>query len=159
MYEDINLGVIGIMKERYPLAKIGHSDHTPDLYTAFAAAALGATVIEKHITLDKKLPGPDQSVSIDMHELKVLVDGIRKISLANGNKKQVNKNESEIRKWAHRSVVSITNIKKGEIITNNMIWSKRPGTGIPSWKMDQVSGKKALVDIPNNSLIKWNEIE
>jgi sialic acid synthase SpsE len=159
VYEDINLGVIGIMKERYPLAKIGHSDHTPDLYTAFAAAALGATVIEKHITLDKKLPGPDQSVSIDMHELKVLVDGIRKISLANGNKKQVNKNESEIRKWAHRSVVSITNIKKGEIITNNMIWSKRPGTGIPSWKMDQVSGKKALVDIPNNSLIKWNEIE
>jgi len=87
IYEDINLKVINLMMERYSEAIIGHSDHTPDLYTRFAAVVLGAKVIEKHVIIDKRQPGPDQSVSIDFKELAELVEGIRKIEAALGDKK------------------------------------------------------------------------
>ena len=75
-YEDVNLNVIGKMKEAFPKAVIGHSDHTPDLYTCYAAVALGANIIEKHVILSKQTPGPDQTVSIDFDDLYHLVDGI-----------------------------------------------------------------------------------
>jgi len=113
-YSDMNLLNIQTMKKRYPDIVIGHSDHTPELYTSFAAAALGAQIIEKHVILDKKMPGPDQSVSIDFHDLSNLVDGIRKIESAMGNVKKIHKKEWEIREWAFRSVVSIQDISKGE---------------------------------------------
>ncbi len=87
IYEDINLKVISQMIERYPNAIIGHSDHSPDIYTCFAAVVLGAKIIEKHVILDKKTPGPDQSVSIDFDELAALVDGIRKIEKSLGSTK------------------------------------------------------------------------
>lgn len=158
-YEDVNLNVIGRMKNEFPKAVIGHSDHTPDLYTCYAAVALGADIIEKHVILNKQTPGPDQMVSIDFEDLYRLVDGIRKIELALGSEKVVHRNEKPIREWAFRSVVSLRNIKKGEIITQEMIWSKRPGTGIPSYKMQDVIGKKAKVDIVGNTLLKWEELE
>lgn len=158
-YEDVNLNVIGKMKEKFPKAVIGHSDHTPDLYTCYAAVALGAKIIEKHVILNKQTPGPDQSVSIDFEELYRLVDGIRKIELSLGDQKVVHTNEKDIREWAFRSIVSLRKIKKGEIITQDMIWSKRPGTGIPSHRMDEVIGKKAIKDIEENTLLKWEDLE
>ena len=97
-YEDVNLKVIGEMKAAFPQAVIGHSDHTPDLYTCYAAVALGADIIEKHVILSKQTPGPDQTVSIDFEDLYRLVDGIRKIELASGNEKVVHKAEKDIRK-------------------------------------------------------------
>lgn len=158
-YEDVNLGVIKEMKKNFPKAVIGHSDHTPDLYTCYAAVSLGAHIIEKHVILNKLTPGPDQTVSIDFEELHRLVEGIRKIELALGNEKKVHQNEKSIREWAFRSIVSTRNIKKGEVITQDMIWSKRPGTGIPSHRMQDVIGKKARTDIACNTLIKWEELE
>lgn len=158
-YEDVNLNVIGKMKKEFPKAVIGHSDHTPDLYTCYAAVALGADIIEKHVILSKQTPGPDQTVSIDFEDLYRLVDGIRKIELASGSEKVVHGNEKAIREWAFRSIVSLREIKKGEVITQDMIWSKRPGTGIPSHKMREVIGKKAKVDIADNTLLKWEELE
>ncbi len=158
-YEDVNLNVIGRMKKEFPKAVIGHSDHTPDLYTCYAAVALGANIIEKHVILNKQTQGPDQTVSIDFEDLYRLVDGIRKIELASGSEKIVHKDEKSIRKWAFRSIVSLRDIKRGEIITPEMIWSKRPGTGIPSHQMDEVIGKKAKRDIACNTLIKWEELE
>jgi len=158
-YEDVNLGVIAEMKKRFPKAVIGHSDHTPDLYTCYAATALGAKIIEKHVIISKQTPGPDQSVSIDFYDLYHLVDGIRKIELASGNEKVVHKNEEDIRSWAFRSIVSLRKIKAGEIITQDMIWSKRPGTGIPSYKMQELIGKVAKNDIEKNTLIMWNDLE
>lgn len=158
-YEDVNLGVIKEMQKRFPKAVIGHSDHTPDLYTCYAAVALGAQIIEKHVILSKQTPGPDQSVSIDFMDLYHLVDGIRKIELASGAEKKVHTREEPIRSWALRSIVSLRNIKKGEIISEDMIWSKRPGTGIPSKKMNEVIGKKAKVDIKENTLLKWEDLE
>lgn len=158
-YEDVNLNVIGKLKEAFPKAIIGHSDHTPDLYTCYAAVALGADIIEKHVILNKQTPGPDQTVSIDFQDLYRLVDGIRKVELASGDEKVIHKNEKDIREWAFRSIVSTVQIRRGEIITQEMIWSKRPGTGIPSYRMQEVIGKKAIKDIEKNTLIKWEELE
>lgn len=158
VYEDVNLGVLKEMQRRYPDVVIGHSDHTPDLYTCFAAAALGACIIEKHVILDKTTPGPDQSVSIDFMELHSLVDGCRKIFKASGSEKKVRPKEESIREWAFRSIVSICEIKKGTVIEQDMVWSKRPGTGIPSWKMDEVIGKTAKRDIEKNVLIQYEDI-
>ncbi len=154
VYADVNLGVIKELKQRYPAIVIGHSDHTPDLYTSYAAVALGASIIEKHVILNKLTPGPDQSVSIDFQELHQLVDGANKVFLASGSKKQIQEKEYAIRKWAFRSLVSTCKISKGTIITPEMVWSKRPGTGIPSWKMDSVIGKIAQRDIPANVLLE-----
>jgi N,N'-diacetyllegionaminate synthase len=159
VYEDMNLLNIKTMRHRYPNATIGHSDHTPDLFTAFAAVAIGAKIVEKHVILDKKMPGPDQSVSIDFNDLKKLVDGIRKIELAMGNEKIVHEQEKQIREWAFRSVVSLVDIEKGETITEQMVWTKRPGTGIPSKEIDKVIGKKAIKTIIKNSLISWEQLD
>lgn len=159
VYEDINLGVLQKMRERYPEVVIGHSDHTPDLFTCYAAVALGASIIEKHVILNKLTPGPDQTVSIDFGELHELVDGVHKIEKALGSEKKVRPKEEPIRQWAFRSIVSIKDIRKDEVITEDMIWSKRPGTGIPSYKMEEVLGKKAKRDIQCNSLLSYDDFE
>ncbi len=156
-YEDLNLGVINKMQEQFPNAVIGHSDHTPDLYTCYASVAMGAHIIEKHVILNKQTPGPDQSVSIDFNDLYHLVDGIRKIELAKGTDKKVHKEEEPIRQWAFRSIVSLRTIHQGEIITEDMVWSKRPGTGIPSYRMGEVIGKVAKKEIAANQLLKWED--
>lgn len=157
VYEDLNLGVIPKMKERFPKAVIGHSDHTPDLYTCFAAVALGARIIEKHVILDKRVVCPDQSVSIDFRELAELVDGVRKVEVGLGSEKRVNAREKPIREWAFRSLVAMKDIPEGQTITDEMVWSKRPGTGIPSYRMDEVIGKKARRKIAYNSLLAWED--
>ncbi len=159
VYEDVNLRVITTMQEHFPKAVIGHSDHTPDLFTCFAAVTLGACIIEKHVILDKRTPGPDQAVSIDFHDLAQLVDGIRKIEASLGSEKAVHGRERQIRTWAFRSIVSTRLIHSGEILTSEMLWTKRPGTGIPSHLLPQLLGRKAVRDIPHNKLVDWGDIE
>lgn len=159
VYEDLNLGVIREMIARFPKAVIGHSDHTPDLYTCFAAVALGARILEKHVILDKRQPGPDQSVSIEFDELARLVDGVRKVEVSLGKEKRVHQREEAIRTWAFRSIVSTRPIAKGTIITQDDIWSKRPGTGIPSHQMDEIVGRRAARDIAINVLVSWDDLE
>ena len=159
IYEDINLGVIKQMKKRYPDVVIGHSDHTPDLYTCYAAVAFGASIIEKHVILNKTTPGPDQTVSIDFMELHNLVDGCQKVYKSLGNEKKIRPKEETIRQWAFRSIVSNCEIKTGTVITQDMIWSKRPGTGIPSWKMEEIIGKTAVKNINKNVLLKEEDFQ
>ncbi len=158
-YEDMNIRVISELQRQFPRAVIGHSDHSPDLYTSFAAVTLGAAIIEKHVILDKRTPGPDQSVSIDFRDLANLVDGIRKVEASLGSEKKVHGREEQIRTWAFRSIVSLRPIKAGEKITDDMIWSKRPGTGIPSYRMDEVIGRAASRNIPQNVLISWDDLQ
>jgi N-acetylneuraminate synthase len=119
---------------------------------------LGAKIIEKHVILDKRQPGPDQSVSIDFRDLAQLVDGIRRIEAALGDRKVIHARERQIRTWAFRSIVSTRAITKGEVVTQDMIWSKRPGTGIPAHSMDEVIGKVAVSDIPANTLVAWSQL-
>jgi N-acetylneuraminate synthase len=159
-YDDMALRFIPKMIERYPLSLIGHSDHSPDLFTSFAAVTLGARIIEKHVILDKRQPGPDQSVSIDFFDLAKLVEGVRKIEAACKHEdKSVREKEKQIRQWAFRSLVATKNIRAGEQISDDMIWSKRPGTGIPSWKMDDIIGKTAKRDIERNTLLRIQDFE
>jgi sialic acid synthase SpsE len=157
-YEDMNLRVIEEMRSRYPQAVIGHSDHTPDLYTSFAAVTLGACAIEKHVILDKRQKGPDQAVSIDFVDLAALVDGIRKIEAGLGGTKQVHEAERDIRAWAFRSLVTTRDVRAGEVLSDEAVWSKRPGTGIPAYRMDEVVGRHAVRDMPANTLIAWDDL-
>jgi N-acetylneuraminate synthase len=158
-YEDINLRVIEEMRRRFPDILIGHSDHTPDNYTCYGAVVCGARFLEKHVTTDKRRPGPDQSVSIDMADLHSLVDGVRKVEAALGSIKKVNPREKPIREWAFRSVVSLVEIPAGAKITDEMVWTKRPGTGIPSKKLGDVVGRTAKRRIPADSLLRWEDLE
>jgi N-acetylneuraminate synthase len=158
VYEDINLGVINILKTKFPDAVIGQSDHTPTNYTCFGAVMLGAKIIEKHVIIDKLTPGPDQSVSLDFNEFSDLVRGVRILESAGGDIKKVHGREKIIRDWAFRSLVTTRKIKAGDVLSEDDIWSKRPGTGIPSKFMSQMIGKVALEDIPENTLLKWSQV-
>ncbi len=158
-YEDVNMGVISELKNRFPKAIIGHSDHTPDIYTCIASVIYKPAIIEKHVILDKRTPGPDQSVSIDFDELRQLCDGIRKVEAAMGTLKTIHQREEQIREWAFRSIVSTRALKTGEVITEEMIWTKRPGTGIPSHQMNEVLGKKLKRDVADNKLLSWEDFE
>ncbi len=158
-YEDMNLNVITKMLDVYPKAIIGHSDHSSDLFTSYSAITLGANVIEKHVILDKDMKGPDQEVSIDFDQLEKLVLRSKQIKKTLGNVKKIHEKEKQIRAWAYRSIVSIKHIPKGKVIEQEDIWCKRPGTGIPSFKMDEVIGLKTNRDIEINSLITWEDID
>ena len=158
-YKDLNLNFINVMKKKFKNLKIGHSDHTSDIYSSIAAVAVGAEIIEKHVTLNKNLKGPDKDVSISFGDLKILVSQIRNIEKSLGSKKIIHKKEKQIRKWAFRSIISTKEILKGERISSNKIWSKRPGTGIPSYLMQKIIGKKAKRNIPNNTLLAWGDIK
>ena len=151
--KDINLGFIKKMIVKYPKATIGHSDHTNNIYTSIGAVANGAKIIEKHVYLDGLNNGPDKDVSISFKQMANLVEAIRDVEAASGSLKKINPKEKIIRKWAHRSIVSIKDIKKGEKLSYNNIWSKRPGIGIPSHKMKNVIGRFAKKDIKKDSLI------
>lgn len=158
-YEDMNLGVITQLQARYPDLVIGHSDHTPDLYTSYAAVTLGASIVEKHVIVDKRQPGPDQAVSIDFRDLHDLVDGIRKVEAALGAEKEVHERELQIRVWAHRSVVSVRPIAAGHVIEEGDVWTKRPGTGIPAKQLAEVVGRRASRDIEPDTLLSWDDLE
>jgi N,N'-diacetyllegionaminate synthase len=157
-YRDVNLGVIRHLGDRYNVV-VGHSDHTPDIHTCFGAVALGAKLIEKHFILDRRLPGPDQSVSIEPYELNQLVQGIRRIEEALGDEKTIHDLEAPIRAWARRSVVSLVDIPEGASIRPEMVWTKRPGTGIPAKHLDDVVSRRARRFIPADHLITWDELD
>lgn len=158
-YEDLNIGFIPVLIKEFPDIVIGHSDHTPDNFTAFAAVALGAKIIEKHVTLDKGISGPDQSVSIDMEDLAQLVEGIRKIEASLGKEKKIHDREKQIRAWAFRSIVTTIDIPTGTSLTKEMLWTKRPGTGIPSRELPKYIGKKAKCFLKANTLLRREDVE
>jgi N-acetylneuraminate synthase len=156
-HSDVNLNVIGEISRRYNVT-VGHSDNTPDIYTSIAAVAVGAKLLEKHFILDRRQPGPDQSVSVEAYEFYELVTAVRRVEQALGSDKKVHDLEKPIRAWAHRSVVSLRAIPKGSQITAEMIWTKRPGTGIPAKHLEEIVSRTAACDIPANHLIRWEEL-
>jgi N-acetylneuraminate synthase len=157
VYEDINLGLIPYYKERYGIV-VGHSDHSPSIYTALAAVAWGASVIEKHFTLDRSQPGADHAVSLEPHELAELVEGIRIVEAAGGARKEVFEREEPIRAWAHHSVVTLRPIAAGETFSEENVWVKRPGTGIPAAELDGILGRTAARDVTPDSLLAWDDV-
>lgn len=157
-YEDVNLGAIRILKDKFNTL-VGLSDHSIGIYTSLGAVALGACVIEKHFTLSRDLPGPDQKASIEPDELADLVIGANAIFRALGSNKKVIDDELPVQQFARESVVSTVSIPKGTIIKKEMVWVKRPGTGIPAKYLNNIIGKIATKNIDKNNVIKFEDIE
>ena len=121
-----------------------------------AAVALGATVIEKHFTLDKTLPGPDHKASLEPEELKAMVMAIRNVEKAIGGSglKEVSKSEAKNKPIARKSIVATKTIKKGDLFSVENLTVKRPGTGISPMQWDNVIGKTAKKDFEEDDLIE-----
>ena len=157
-YEDINLGVIDKYKKLFNIP-VGISDHSLGIYTSLGAVARGATIVEKHITLDKKMPGPDQKLSLEYDELSELIKGCKAVKLAMGDSKKILKKELPVLHFARESVVSREKILKGEIFTEKNLITKRPNTGeIPAKNFYKIIGKKAKKNIQKNKQLKRSDV-
>lgn len=153
-YSDVNLLAMPAMGRALDTA-FGYSDHTPGIEVPVAAVALGASVIEKHFTMSRSLPGPDHKASLEPDELKAMVSAIRNVEKALGSpEKTVSPSETANVEVARKSLVAARDIKKGEVFTYENIAVKRPGNGISPWEIDEVIGKTAFRDFPYDSLIQ-----
>jgi len=153
-FGNVNLRAMLSIKEELHV-KVGYSDHTKGIEAAIAAAALGASVIEKHLTLDKNMEGPDHKASLEPWEMKAMVDSIRNIELALGDGiKRPSESEKKNICVARKSIVAKRNIKKGEIFTEENLTVKRPGNGISPMRWFEVLGKRAIRDFNEDELIE-----
>lgn len=153
-FEDANITAMNTLKKEFG-CKVGYSDHTFGVSAPIAAVALGATVIEKHFTLDRHMPGPDQSASLEPDELKTMVKMIREteLSLGDGEKKP---SDSELKNKdiARKSIVAKKLIKAGEVFSEENITCKRPGNGISPMKWNDIIGQTAKYDFEFDEQIK-----
>ena len=142
-YDDVNLNAMQEMKTRFG-TKVGFSDHTLGIEASLAAVAMGASIIEKHFTMDNNLLGPDHKASLNPYQLNDLVSSIRNIEMSFGNsKKMPTKSEKENLYSVRKSIVAKVDIKQGEIFTDQNLTTKRPGTGLSPMKWKNIIGKKS----------------
>jgi N-acetylneuraminate synthase len=162
-YEDANLLMIKDLAENFPDYEIGYSDHTkPDknMMVLTTAYNYGATILEKHYTLDKTLQGNDHYHGMDPNDIRKFNEHIKLIKTINGQYDKVPLPcESESRKQARRSIIAKEEIKEGTVISEDMLTYKRPGTGISPSEIENVIGKKAKMDIAEDELIKYEFLE
>jgi len=153
-YEDVNLSAMITMKNEFNLP-VGYSDHTLGINVSIAAVALGATVIEKHFTLDRSMDGPDHKASLEPLELKEMIMGIRNIEKALGDgKKKPSESEKKNIEIARKSIVASKFISKGEVFTVDNITVKRPGNGISPMKWFEIMGQTAKKNISEDEMIE-----
>ncbi len=151
--EEVNLRAMVSMRHAFGV-NTGYSDHTLGIEVPIAAVALGATVIEKHFTLDRNLPGPDHKASLEQHELKAMVDGIRNIERALGDGvKRPSNSELKNRPIARKSLVALRPIGRGEAFCAENMGAKRPGTGLSPMMWDEVVGRTANKDFAVDEMI------
>ncbi|MDE7146275.1 MAG: N-acetylneuraminate synthase [Duncaniella sp.] len=152
--EDVNLLAMNALRA-LNVGGVGYSDHTVGIEVPIAAAALGATVLEKHFTLDKSLPGPDHRASLNPEELAEMVKAVRNIEMALGTgDKVVAESERPNIEVARKSIVAARDISSGEVFTEENIAVKRPGNGVSPMLWDDVIGQVAVKDFPYDSLIE-----
>lgn len=153
-FEDVNLSAMKTMKDRFGF-EVGYSDHTKGIEVPIAAVALGATIIEKHFTLDRNMDGPDHKASLEPDELASMVSGIRHIEKALGNgDKMPSPSERKNITVARKSIVAKKYIAEGEELTTENITVKRPGNGINPMKWNEVLGTKAIRNFAEDELIE-----
>lgn len=154
-FEDVNLRAMLTIRSAFPGVSVGYSDHTLGIEAPIAAVAMGATVIEKHFTLDRNLPGPDHRASLEPDELAAMISAIRNIEKALGTGiKKPSPSESRNIPVARKSIVAAAPIKKGETFTEMNITVKRPGTGITPMRWDEIIGRKAAKPYRKDELIE-----
>ena len=157
--EDVNLRAIKTMEMAFGLP-VGYSDHTMGIEITIVAVAMGAKVIEKHLTLDRDMEGPDHKASLEPEELEAMVTAIRNVERTMGDGiKKPTKSENGLKKTVRRSLVTAKEIKAGNTISPDDILIKRPGTGIPAEFKDKVVGMKSVNDISVDSVIKWEDLK
>ena len=157
--QNANLGMILDLKHKFPNAVPGYSDHTlpKDMEALKIATLLGAVILEKHFTHDKSLPGNDHYHAMDKDDIKHFTCKMDEAySLGGQQTKKPLKTEGISRQNARRSLVSVGTIKKGEELTKENLTWKRPAHGISPKDIEQVIGRKAIVDIADDTLLQWN---
>lgn len=154
-FEDVNLKAMEALRKEFGV-EVGYSDHTKGIEVPIAAVALGATVIEKHFTLDRNMEGPDHKASLEPDELKAMVSAIRNIEKAVGGDgtKHVSESEKKNIAIARKSIVAACDIKAGEVFTEQNLTVKRPGNGISPMRWEEVVGTKAKRDFSEDDLIE-----
>jgi len=154
-FVDVNLSAMGRLNDTFKVPT-GYSDHTLGIEISVAAVAAGAVIIEKHFTLNKKLPGPDQSASIEPMELRNMVRSIRNVEKAVGDGiKRPRNSELEIAKVVRKSLVAAEDIPQGSRISSPMVSVKRPGTGIAPKYFDDIVNRTTKVTIKKDSVLNW----
>lgn len=156
---DCNLTTIPALEKEFKVP-IGFSDHTTDSIAAIVSVGLGAKIIEKHITLDKKMDGPDHALSMEPHELISFVSNIRKAENAIGDGiKRCLPCEIDVRNVARKSIVAVNPLTKGAVIKKESVGIKRPGTGIEPKHLDGVISKRLKQNIGVDQVISWSDLE
>ncbi len=154
---DVNLKAMQALRERFGLP-VGYSDHTAGIEIPIAAAALGASVLEKHFTLSRAMEGPDHAASLEPEELKAMTAAVRNVELALGDgKKQPSESERKNMAAARKSIVAKRDIARGEILDGSNLTAKRPGTGISPMKWREVIGRRAERDFAADEMISFGE--
>jgi len=158
LYEDIHLNNITMLQNTFGLPT-GFSDHTIGFSIPLASVALGSCIIEKHFTTDKNLPGWDHEISADPYEMKIICEESAKIATSMGSFSRI-VSEAELQKKFkfRRSVVVTKNLPEGHILTVDDLTSKRPGTGISPDMLEHLIGRKLIVGIEEDTLLKWENI-
>jgi len=158
-YDKVRLGAVAELIREFPDCPVGLSDHSMNIWTCLGAAALGASLFEKHFTISRQWPGPDTGISIEPDELHDLIEGTRAVWQARGGSKNILPEERPVIDFAYATVVTIAPVKKGEAFSKSNIWVKRPGTGpIHATRFDDVLGRTALRDIPAEVHVRPEDI-
>jgi len=158
--EKVRLGAMVQLMDQFPDAVVGLSDHTLTIYPCLGAAALGASMLERHYTSDKSWPGPDVSLSMDPEEMRQLILGSKIIHQSLGGTKAVLPEEQVTIDFAYASCVTIGSIKKGEPFSKANLWVKRPGTGeILAEHFEALLGRAAARNIDVNTQITWDMVD
>jgi len=158
--ENVNLRAMQTLKETFPELDVGYSDHTLSPVACLCAVAMGARVIERHFTYDKKADGPDHMLSADPQEMKWLVDSIRAFEVMRGSGiKKPADSEETTRRNNRKSVVLQHALKAGDVIAMQDIAVKRPGYGIPPKFYESLAGRKVKRDLAQDAVLGWDDLE
>lgn len=156
--EDMNLRVMETLRSRFGVP-VGLSDHTQGTAVALAAVALGAVAVEKHVTLDSGLPGPDHRASLEPADLRAMIRGIREVEAALGvPEKTLTSGEASTRQVARRSLVAAADLAPGTVLHQSNLAAKRPGTGISPMELDRVVGRKLRRAVSRDAILSWDDL-
>ena len=157
--ESVNLAAMQTMMKAFPLLDVGYSDHTQSSVACLCAVAMGARVIEKHFTCDKKADGPDHMLSADPTEMKWLVEAVRNFEIMRGSGiKRPAESEKTTRRNNRKSIVLSRNMKAGERLTEDDIAIKRPGYGIAPKHFEQIVGRSLTADMEMDAVLTWHDL-